>query len=387
MTPRLTMYFMSSTQAAHWYANPSARAWRPTPPGSALQFHRTIAGYTPTQLTELPSLAHELSVGRVFLKDESNRMGLPAFKILGASWATCRAVSRWLGLDPQAATLPVLADSLAKVLTNPHDVTLVTATDGNHGRAVARMASLLGVSARIYIPEGVSKSAADAIVEEGAELISLDSSYDEVVAFASESTKSRPLDFLVQDTSWEGYVDVPQWIIDGYTTLFAEVDESLGTLGLTPDLVACPVGVGSLAQAMVDHYRSGVTRPRLLSVEPVTAACVATSLLAGEITSVEIESPTIMAGLNCGTPSTIGWPSLLNGLDAAISVTDQESRTAVADLAALGQDAGPCGAASLAGVRAALTDPARRAALDLDTTSVIVLVSTEGLAANPLDNR
>lgn len=378
---------MTSLEATRWYSHSAARDWRTQAPGSAVQFHRTLDGYAPTPLTELPSLAAELSVGRVFVKDESNRLGLPAFKILGASWATCRALSDWLGMDPVTMTVPRLSARLREVVTNPKDLTLVTATDGNHGRAVSRMAALLGVSARVYIPAGLSRAAVDAIGGEGAQVIAFDGSYDEVVAAANASTADRPLDFLIQDTSWDGYVDVPRWIVEGYITLFAEIDESLRTEGLEPNLVACPVGVGSLAHAMVDHYRSGGARPSLLSVEPITAACVAESLGAGTPTSVDTSTPTIMAGLNCGTPSAIGWPSLQQGLDAAISISDDESRTAVADLTDLGQDVGPCGAASLAGVRAALSDADRRRALGLGSESVVVLISTEGLAANPLDGR
>ena len=152
-----------------------------------------------------------------------------------------------------------------------------------------------------------------------------------------------------------------------------------------PDLVACPVGVGSLAHAMVDHYRiPGSNAPSLLSVEPETAACIARSLLAGKPVVVDTSFPTIMSGLNCGTPSELGWPSLLAGLDAAVSVSEDECRQAIPDLGGLGLDAGPCGAATLAGVRVALFDDDRRRQLGITTDSVVVLVSTEGLAANPL---
>lgn len=377
---------MTSIDTARWYANPAARTWRlASAAGSALSFHQTLDGYAATPLTELPELAAELGVGRVFLKDESNRMGLPAFKILGASWAVCRAISERLGVDARRMTVEALRHELANNPAAAQNLTLVTATDGNHGRAIARMASLLGVSARIYTPNGLSPAATEAIRAEGAELIALDVTYDDVVAQAAASAANNVFDLLIQDTSWEGYTRVPQWIVDGYITLFAEIDSALRTNGIPrADLVACPVGVGSLAQAMVDHYRSTGNGPALLSVEPATAACVAVSLAAGKITAVDTSRPTIMTGLNCGTPSDIGWPSLLGGLDAAISVSDDETRTAVADLARLGQDSGPCGAAALAGVRAALNDQTRREALGIGADSVVVLVSTEGLAANPL---
>lgn len=376
---------MPSTNTTYWYSNPTARLWQTAPPSSALAYHQTLEGYAPTPLTPLPQLAQELGVQQVFIKNESNRLGLPAFKILGASWAVCRALCGRFGLDATGMTIQGLREHLASLPAGEVPV-LVTATDGNHGRAVSRMAGQLGLTARIYIPQGLSDAAIEGIKGEGAELVPLELTYDEVVEAAAASTEGNLRDLLIQDTSWPGYEDIPRWIVDGYTTLFAEIDEQLAGFGFdAPDLVACPVGVGSLAHALVDHYRSeGHSHPALLSVEPETAACIAQSLLAGEPITVDTSFPSIMSGLNCGTPSELGWPSLLAGLDAAVSVSEDECRQAVIDLGALGQDAGPCGAATLAGVRNALKGEDRRRALNLGPDSVIVLVSTEGLAANPL---
>ncbi|QYF89158.1 diaminopropionate ammonia-lyase [Arthrobacter sp. PAMC25284] len=377
---------MTSTDTAYWYANPAARSWRTAAPDSAESFHRTLAGYAPTPLTELPSLAAELGVGRVFLKDESNRLGLPAFKILGASWAVCRALCQRYNLDPDGMTVPRLKDFIRSNVGVTDMPVLVTATDGNHGRAISRMAALLGLSARIYVPAGLSSSAINGIRSEGADLVETDNIYDDVVTLAAESTHGEARDVLIQDTAWEGYMEVPQWIVDGYGTLFGEIDDALRELHVAgPDLVACPVGVGSLAQALVEHYRTpGNAAPVLLSAEPDTAACIAQSLQAGKPVVVDTSFPSIMSGLNCGTPSELGWPALLAGVDAAVSVSEADCRQAVLDLQSLGQDVGPCGAASLAGVRAALSSPERRQQMGLNETSVIVLVSTEGLAANPL---
>lgn len=221
---------------------------------------------------------------------------------------------------------------------------------------------------------------------EGAELVALDMTYDDVVEAAASSATASETDLLIQDTAWDGYVDIPRWIVDGYATLFREIDDAVMANGLLgPHLVACPVGVGSFAHAMVDHYRSqDRDAPALLSVEPETAACIAESLLAAHPVTVDTSFPSIMTGLNCGTPSELGWPSLLAGLDSAVSVTEDECRQAATDLAALGQDAGPCGAATLAGVREALAVPSRREQLGITEKSVVVLLITEGLAANPL---
>ncbi|MDT0196720.1 diaminopropionate ammonia-lyase [Arthrobacter sp. AB6] len=374
------------THNSLWYANPAARGWKTRTPDSALPFHRTLADYSPTPLTELPTIADELRVGRVFLKDESNRLGLPAFKILGASWAICRALSERLGLDASTMTVPELRTRLRAGMDPAALPVLVTATDGNHGRAVSRMAALLGLSARIYIPNGLSSAAIGAIRNEGAELIELDAVYDDVVEAAAASVGASARDILIQDTSWDGYIEVPRWIVDGYTTLFAEIDEALEIDNhAAADLVVCPVGVGSLAHAMVDYYRNQATNaPSLLSVEPDSAACIAQSLLTGKPVAVDTSYPTIMSGLNCGTPSELAWPSLLAGLDGAVSVSEDECRRAVLELQALGLDAGPCGASTLAGLRAALSDNERRRELGITSDSLIVLVSTEGLAANPL---
>lgn len=375
---------MSQPTPAHWYSHPAARGWRTSPPASAREFHRSLEGYAPTPLVDLPTLAAELGVGRVLLKDESDRLGLPAFKILGASWAVCRALRR--RYDLHADSVPALKEALHSRLSAAELPVLVTATDGNHGRAVARMAALLKIPARIYVPAGLSAEAVDGITGEGAALHEADASYDDVVTIAATATAGSPRDVLVQDTAWPGYTEVPQWIADGYGTLFAEVDDALAVLGISgPDLVACPVGVGSLAQALVEHYRcDGVRSPVLLTTEPETAACITRSLTAGEPLTVDTSRPTMMAGLNCGTPSTLGWPSLRAGIDASISISEDACRRAVLDLADLGLDVGPCGAASLAGARAALGSDERRAEMGLDGTSTLVLVSTEGLAANPL---
>jgi diaminopropionate ammonia-lyase len=209
-------------------------------------------------------------------------------------------------------------------------------------------------------------------------VIRVDGDYDDAVSLAATYADGHPGRALVQDTAWEGYTEVPGWIVEGYRTLLCEVDEEVAGLGVSVDLVAVPVGVGSLAEAVVRHYRQpDGPRPRVLSVEPDTAACVLESLEAGRPVGVPTGA-TVMAGLNCGTVSERAWPVLRAGLDAAVSVSDVQALRAVDDLGALGVCAGPCGAASLAGVRAALTDPPRRASLRLGPDAVLVLLSTEG---------
>ncbi|MFJ6986818.1 MULTISPECIES: diaminopropionate ammonia-lyase [unclassified Streptomyces] len=366
-----------------WYARSGARSWRCAPaPAGVRDFHGALPGYAPTPLIELPSLAAELRVGRVFVKDESARLGLPAFKVLGVAWAVDRLLAE-AAPDGQPE-----AGRAERTAPEPEPLTLVTATDGNHGRALARTARLRGQRAHVHVPDGVHPAAAEAIAAEGARVTRVPGSYDDAVRAARRAARA-PGAVLVQDTGWAGYERVPGWIVEGYATLCAEVDEQLSAAGSAPPgLVAVPVGVGSLAQAVVTHYRSrpaGSPPPALLAVEPDTAACVLRGLAAGAPVTVPT-GRTTMAGLNCGTPSTLAWPFLRDGLDAAVAVSDASAARAARDLAALGVAAGPCGAAPLAGVRAALTGDGadgRRTVLGLGPDATVVLLSTEGATANP----
>jgi diaminopropionate ammonia-lyase len=375
----------SGSEPAGWYARPAARRWTCAPAsGEVAGFHAGIPGYWPTPLVEVAPLAVELGMGRVFVKDESARLGLSAFKVLGASWAVCRVLAARAGDGAAPASWAGLCELTGRLGT----VRLVTATDGNHGRAVARIARLLGLGAHVFLPEVAGGRAAAAVAGEGATVAVVAGSYDRAVRQAALAAEAAAGAVLVQDSGWPGYERVPQWIVEGYSTLFAETDRQLRDAGAAPaGLVVVPVGVGSLAQAAVVHHRSRQTsRPAaLLGVEPEAAACVLASLTAGRPQSVAAGA-TVMAGLNCPTPSSVAWPYLRDGLDAAVTVGDAAAR-AVDDLAGLGISSGPSGAASLAGARAALTGSgaqARRAALGVDGGATVVLVSTEGRqASNP----
>lgn len=370
--------------STRWYANPAAREFVAAPePRGVLDFHRSLPGYAPTALLERPDLARELGVGRVFVKQESSRFGLPAFKLLGASWAVFRALSARAGRTEGGWQPDTLARRFAG---DPDAPVLVSATDGNHGRAVARMAARMGLAARIFVPEEISPRAKEAVSGEGAELTALALPYDDVVRAAADAAQADPRSILVQDTAWEGYTTVPGWIVEGYSTLFAEIDTQLQDAGAgRPSMVVTPVGVGSLLQATVRHYRKlGGSRPALLSVEPESAPCLLRSLEQGERTSVPT-GHTMMAGLNCGTVSLTAWPELSRGVDAAVVIGEEDCRRAVKDLEELGVDSGPCGAASLAGARAVLEDPNRRAGVGAAADDVVVLLSTEGRAATPVE--
>ena len=369
-----------------------ARAWWCAPPAaSATAFHAGLPGYRPTALVEMPALADELGVGRVFVKDESGRLGLSAFKALGASWA----VAQVLAGTGTTGTVPAGADDATDLTlaglrraAAGRPIELVTATDGNHGRAVAWMARLVGLKARVFVPETVPAGASALIAAEGAVVTAAGRSYEGAVEQAAAYAAAGRDRVLVQDTAWPGYERVPKWIVQGYGTLPGEIDAQLHEYGLPgPALVAVPVGVGSLAQAVVTHYRSAPIRgvsPAMLAVEPDTAACLLASLQAGAPRLVPTEQ-TVMAGLNCGRLSSLAWPVLAAGLDAATAVPDDAAAAAMADLALAGVAAGPSGAATLAGARAALTGPdarQRRDDLAVTASSVLVLISTEGVAAS-----
>lgn len=375
-----------------WFAR-DARGWTCEPPdGAAAAFHRRLPGYAATPLAEAPGLAAELGVGRLFVKDESARFDLRAFKFLGASWAGFRAVAARTGYAGPAALSELQAHLReGETAGGDADLALVTATDGNHGRAVARTARLLGLPARVYLPKVAPDVVIDRISAEGARITVVDADYDGAVLAAQSDADSASGGLLIQDTAWTGYEEVPAWIVDGYETLFAEIDAQLFAAGVSAvDLVSVQVGVGSLAQATVAHYRSSAlpasARPRLLSVEPDTAACLLRSLADDALVPVPTNG-TVMNGLDCGTPSSLAWPYLRAGLDAAIAVTDDEAREAIADLTTAGIPAGPSGAAGFAGLRAALTGPnaaARRHDLGLglddggDSRPVVVCICTEG---------
>lgn len=348
------------------WINSNARSFTPDPITSEAQaFHESMPGYSPTKLISVPELARELGVGSVFIKDESERFGLPAFKALGATWAIDKALR---------------AHALNSGDSFP---TLVTATDGNHGRAVANTAKKRGLSARIYIPHTVSEAAITAIEREGAEVHVLEEDYDSVVQIAATDSRETGA-LLIQDTAWEGYTDIPGWIVEGYTTMLAEVDDQLAQRSLQATHVLVPTGVGSLLQAVLSHYRGqGTHAAHVISVEPDTAGCILASVRAQALTAVPT-AHTIMSGLNCGTPSALAWPLIRQGLSAAVVVTDEQAIDSLEYLTHRGIAVGPCGAAALSGIRVLTDKKSTREQLTLDKDSVVVLLSTESIEANPL---
>ena len=294
------------------FRNPARRptATRPARAGAPTAFHRRWPGYAPTRLVDAPGLASQLGLTSVVVKDESGRFGLPAFKILGASWAVYRLLIARLGAEPEWSDLTELRAALEPL----GPLTLVAATDGNHGRAVAHMAARLGLSARIFVPHGTAAARITGIESEGATVTVIDGPYEDAVAVAAALASDDTL--VVSDTSWEGYTEVPRAVIEGYDTIFTEVD---AVAAHRPDLVVVPMGVGTLAAAVVEHYGATAT---IVAVEPFAANCGLRSAEAGRPVLVPGPHDSIMAGLNCGTVSIVAWPVLQAGVDVFVAISD-----------------------------------------------------------------
>jgi diaminopropionate ammonia-lyase len=301
----------------------------------ATEYHRSLPGYAPTPIHALPEIATDLGLAAVLLKDESNRLGLPAFKILGASWAVERALQE-----------------------HPDTHTLVAASAGNHGRAVARAASWRGLKARVYLPARSVAARREAIASEGAEVVVIDGDYEQAVALAAADGE-KPGTLEIADV---GDSDPARWVIDGYATLFEEAADQAEF-----DTLVVPVGVGSLAAAATRFgAQSGV---KVIGVEPVTAACLTASLAAGSPTTVPTPGTT-MAGLDCAEVSAAAWPILRDGIHSTVTVTDEETHAAMRELAAAGLKIGDSGAAPLAALR--------KLAAELDPEARVLLIATEG---------
>jgi diaminopropionate ammonia-lyase len=347
--------------------------------GEAYRFHKKLPGYRPTPLRRLRDAEAMLAARAVWVKDESDRFGLPAFKVLGASWAVYRKLSEEFGVgfnDWNDIT------ELRKRIGDLSPLELVTATDGNHGRGVARVASWFGLGARVFMPVGSAEARVEAIRSEGAAVSLVEGSYDDAVAAAAEA--AGPQAWLIQDTAWPGYETVPGWIIEGYSTIGFEVDNALTALGEPPpDLVFVQIGVGSLAAAIVRHYRCGarVRHPRIVGVEPSDAACAFESARAGEPVSVPGPHRSVMAGLNCGTLSSIAWPLVRDGIDLFITIGDSDTFEAMRMLSSKGITSGESGAAGLAGLLVLSgRGPAALRTLGLiRPEGGILVISTEGM--------
>jgi diaminopropionate ammonia-lyase len=318
----------------------------PAPDRSPLEFHRRLPGYEETPLVDAPRLADALGVGKVLVKDESGRLGLPAFKVLGASWAVYRALEERLGDEGFGEWQTI--EELRQRLEPLRPLSLVAATDGNHGRALARVARLLGLGAMIFVPQDMAAARREAIAGEGAEVVVVEGGYDEAVGRSSEAGG-----LLISDMSWPGYERVPTWVIEGYSTMLWEIEDELESRNEPgPDLVVVQVGVGAFAAAVARHFRRPYApqHPKLVAVEPTRANCLFRSVSAGRLVTVPGPHDSIMAGLNCGRPSLVAWPVLSSTIDVLMAMDDEPAREAMRLAARSGIVSGETGAAGLGGL-------------------------------------
>lgn len=354
----------------------------------ARSFHKGFDVYEKTPLVKLRGLAQQLGVASVHVKDESFRFGLNAFKVLGGSYALGRYIASLLGEEIGSLSPARLASPETHRKTG--ELTFVTATDGNHGRGMAWTARRLGHRSVVYMPHGSAPERLRNIRSEGAEASITDMNYDEAVRYANEKARTEGW-VMVQDTAWEGYTDIPTYIMQGYTTMGHEIQEQLTEQGeRMPTHLFLQAGVGSMSGAMAGFFASafGEDRPITAIVEPDKADCLFQTAKAddGRLHFVTGALDTIMAGLACGEPCTIGWNVLLRCADAFFSCPDYVAADGMRILAAPARGdtpiiSGESGAATT-GCLANLMlrdelSPLRRA-LRLDEHSRVLLISTEG---------
>lgn len=379
------------------YYNPARKASGQGAPLNALMpdtaaevraFHKTFKEYAPTPLHDLPHLAKDFGLGRILVKDESLRFGLNAFKVLGGSYAIGRYLADKLGRPLSSLSREILCSPDIRSQTG--DLTFAATTDGNHGRGVAWTARQLGQKAVVYMPKGSAQSRVDNIRALGAECRVTDLNYDDSVRMTWDQARKHGW-VMVQDTAWDGYEDIPAWIMQGYTTLAVETLEQMHARGLqAPSHVFLQAGVGSFAGAVVGYLAAalGPDMPTFVIVEPHKANCIYTSARSadGRPHSVTGDLDTLMAGLACGAPSTISWPILRDYATACISCPDYTAANGMRILAApLRGDApilsGESGAATTGVVQWIMQSKdgeEARERLGLDESSTVLLVSTEG---------
>ena len=325
-----------------------------------LDFHRTLPGYEATALAEAPGTAAALGLSRLSVKMETQRFGLPAFKVLGASWAACRVLSLRASWTEPAVSF----EQLQELVAGLPDLSFVTATDGNHGRAVAHMARLLGLGAEILLPQGTARARIEAIESEGATARVIDGTYDDAVEAAAGLASDKRL--VISDTSWEGYEDVPTWITEGYSTIFAELE---GQLDAAPELVVVQIGVGALASAAVRALaRKGRT---IVGIEPAGADCALRALRDGATAPGPHRS--VMAGLNAGVASPLALPVMREGIRAFCAIDDTAVAEAVPALLADGLTCGETGCAGVAGLFALRSARDAWERLDLEAPSALAI--------------
>ncbi len=348
-------------------------------------FHASFPEYSVTPLADLSGLAKELGLGGVYVKDESYRFGLNAFKVLGGSFAIGSYLAGRLGVD--IGQLPYDRMTGKETREKLGDITFVTATDGNHGRGVAWTANRLGQKSVVYMPKGSALERLENIRALGSDASITELNYDDAVRLANQGAEKYGW-VMVQDTAWEGYEDIPRWIMQGYTTLALEATEQLRQLSVEkPTHIFLQAGVGAMSGGITGFLRDCYgDEPVITIVEPNKADCIYRSARAGERYCVTGEMQTIMAGLACGEPCTIGWDILRDHADHFISCPEY---VAAKGMRVLGNPvngdtrviSGESGAVTLGLVAELMQNPSLdwlREPLGLGSDSRVLCISTEG---------
>lgn len=355
---------------------------------AARRFHMTMEGYQATPLVELKHLAGHLGLKGIYIKDESKRFGLNAFKALGGVYAVARYLGQRLGLKPEELDFAALKSR--EVRDQVGEITFITATDGNHGRAVAWAAQQLGQKAEVYLPQGSAAIRVEAIRETGARAYVTDMNYDDTVRLARKRAEEMGWP-MMQDTAWEGYTQVPQWITQGYTTLVSEALDQMALKGAAgPTHVFLQAGVGALAASVLGYLVKAMpqARPKGILVEPARAACFfkSASLGDGKPHVVGGDLKTSMAGLACGEPSPLAWPIIRDFCSAYFSCDEFVTARGMRILGnPAGDDSriisGESGAVGLGLLSLLMESPAmapHKDKLGLTRDSRVLIISSEG---------
>lgn len=345
-------------------------------------YHKSFDDYNKTKLVELEALSKEIGIKKLYVKDESTRFNLNAFKVLGASYAVGKVLADILGEDIKNLPFELLKEKVKHALS---DKTLVATTDGNHGRGVAWMGKQLGLNTVIYMPKGTTQNRLNHIKELGANATITNMNYDDTVRWVAKKSEEENW-LMIQDTAWEGYEDVPIWIMQGYATLAKEIIETLGDE--IPTHILLQAGVGAFAGVMAEVFYSAYKEkmPKIIIVEADVADCYYQSAISNEKVICTGELSTIMAGLACGEPNPIGYKVLFQLADAFVSAPDYVSANGMRILGnPLGDDeriiSGESGAVGVGVVDCIMQNEQYaniKESLELDASSVVLAISTEG---------
>lgn len=356
---------------------------------SAREFHKSFPQYSQTPLVNLKNLAGYLGLEDIYVKDESHRFGLNAFKVLGGSFAMAKYIAQKTGRDiSKLGYKELISEKLKEELGC---VTFFTATDGNHGRGVAWAANQIGQKAVVRMPKGSTETRLQNIKDEGAEATIEKLNYDDCVRMAAKEAEARFNDVIIQDTAWDGYEEIPSWIMQGYGTMAAEAGDQLKSAGRQrPTHIFVQAGVGSLAGAVQGYFANLYPDncPTTVIVEAQAANCLYKSAKSGsgERVNVRGDMKTIMAGLACGEANTISWDILKNHSSFFVSCPDWVASSGMRILGApikgdsqiISGESGAVSTGLLLAIMncAALGD--LKQALKLDSSSRVLLFSTEG---------